>query len=124
MRYLCLDSLTKMEDRPGLAVPDLSYYGYKVLSVAGQGRFGLVISAATINPASGSPASVAIKLIERSSIREESAVDMQREIANHATIIFQHGRQCHPPLCRQLTGKHTIKPCFGICARDTVFCKI
>lgn len=78
--------LTKMEDRPGLAVPDLSYYGYKVLSVAGQGRFGLVISAATINPASGSPASVAIKLIERSSIREESAVDMQREIANHATM--------------------------------------
>ncbi len=75
-----------MEDRPGLAVPDLSYYGYKVLSVAGQGRFGLVVSAATINPASGSPASVAIKLIERSSIREESAVDMQREIANHATM--------------------------------------
>ncbi len=73
-------------------VPDLSAYGYHVLSVVGQGRFGLVVSAAIIIPAiAGLPASVAadlyaIKLIERSSIAEDSAVYMQREITNHATM--------------------------------------
>lgn len=80
-----------MNSRPD-AFPDLSAYGYQVLSVVGHGRFGPVVSAASINPTrNGSPVGVAddvyaIKLIERSSIAEESAVDMQREITNHAIM--------------------------------------
>ena len=72
-------------DGDSCPLPDLSRFGYRVLSVVGSGKYGLVVSAATVSPG-GSSNTYAIKLIRRSSISEESSVNMQREITNHAAM--------------------------------------